>query len=64
MDCWHALILNHVRAMVGYDEEEYLVLLDRCLYLWTQQVGSGSAYRRETRQSTRAHVQIAVIMDH
>lgn len=33
VDDWHAIALNHVRAMVGYTEEEYQIKPDKCLHL-------------------------------
>ena len=33
VDNWHAIALNHVRAMVGYTEPEYQVKPDKCLHL-------------------------------
>jgi len=33
VDHWHALVLNHVRAMVGYTEEEYQARPNKCSHL-------------------------------
>jgi len=40
VDNWHAIVLNHVRAMVGYTEPEYTIIPDKCLHLralWSDQ---------------------------
>lgn len=33
VDNWHALAVNHVRAMVGYTGEEYAIKPDHCLHV-------------------------------
>eukprot|EP00554_Chaetoceros_debilis_P008578 CAMPEP_0194104764 /NCGR_PEP_ID=MMETSP0150-20130528/5059_1 /TAXON_ID=122233 /ORGANISM="Chaetoceros debilis, Strain MM31A-1" /LENGTH=660 /DNA_ID=CAMNT_0038792405 /DNA_START=67 /DNA_END=2049 /DNA_ORIENTATION=+ len=33
VDLWHTIALNHVRALVGYTEEEYIIRPNRCLHL-------------------------------
>jgi len=33
VDNWHAIAVNHVRAMVGYTGEEYTIKPDKCLHL-------------------------------
>lgn len=33
VDLWHTIALNHVRALVGYTEEEYIIKPNRCLHL-------------------------------
>jgi len=33
VDYWHATAVNHVRAMVGYTEEQYIIKPDKCLHL-------------------------------
>jgi len=33
VDNWHAIALNHVRAMVGYTEDKYKIRPDKCLHL-------------------------------
>ena len=40
VDNWHALAINHVRAMVGYTAPEYEIKPDKCLHmraLWSDQ---------------------------
>jgi len=40
VDAWHAIAINHVRAMVGYTEEEYQIEPDKCLHvraLWSDE---------------------------
>mmetsp|Transcript_9431 Transcript_9431/g.13850 ORF Transcript_9431/g.13850 Transcript_9431/m.13850 type:complete len:599 (-) Transcript_9431:363-2159(-) len=40
VDNWHAIVLNHVRAMVGYTEEEYEITPNKCLHiraLWSDE---------------------------
>jgi len=40
VDHWHALALNHVRAMVGYTGDEYTARPDKCLHiraLWSDE---------------------------
>merc|ERR1719401_403058 len=40
VDNWHALALNHIRAMVGYTSDEYTAKPDKCLHLralWSDQ---------------------------
>jgi len=33
VDKWHAIAVNHVRAMVGYTDDEYTIIPDKCLHL-------------------------------
>jgi len=33
VDKWHAIAVNHVRAMVNYTEEQYQIKPDKCLHL-------------------------------
>jgi len=40
VDNWHRIAVNHVRAMVGYTEEEYQIQPDKCLHiraLWSDE---------------------------
>ena len=42
VDEWHRLVLNHVRAMVGYTAEEYSIAPSQCLHqraLWSDERG-------------------------
>merc|ERR1712194_418784 len=46
VDHWHAIVINHVRAMVNYTEADYQIKPDTCLHLralW-------STERQKTRQ--------------
>jgi len=40
VDNWHAIVVNHVRAMVNYTSEEYTIVPDKCLHiraLWSDE---------------------------
>jgi len=40
VDNWHAIALNHVRALVGYTSAEYNIIPDKCLHvraLWSDE---------------------------
>jgi len=51
VDHWHALALNHVRAMVGYTDDEFQMRPDKCLHIRA----TWASERSQTRMWDKAY---------
>jgi len=71
VDNWHAISVNHVRAMVGYTEEEYIIEPDQCLHIralwchekWKTDIWDNDKYPERCEESTNPHCGAGFIPD-
>jgi len=71
VDKWHTISVNHVRAMVGYTEKEYIIEPDKCLHLralwchekWKTDIWDNDKYPERCAESTNPHCGAGFIPD-
>jgi len=71
VDKWHTISVNHVRAMVGYTEKEYIIVPDKCLHLralwchekWQTDIWDNDKYPERCAESTNPHCGAGFIPD-